>query len=64
MWKLRTKIPGQDKCPTMKFKLISPIPLDPVPIGNTFELQGLRRGFCDKQETWVLVMSLVSGMQR
>ena len=25
----------------MKFKLFSPIPLDPMPIGNTFELQGL-----------------------
>ena len=39
--KLRTKIPGQDEHPTMKFKLVSPIPLDPVPIGDTFELQGL-----------------------
>ena len=41
MWKLRTKMPGQDEHPTMKFKLVSQIPLDPVPIGNTFELQGL-----------------------
>ena len=41
MWKLRTKIPVQDECPTMKFKLVPPIPLDPVPIGNTFELQDL-----------------------
>ena len=41
MWKLRTKIPGHNEHPTMTFKLVSPIPLDPVPIGNTFELQGL-----------------------
>ena len=39
--KLRTKIPGQTKLPTMKCKLLSPILLDPVPIGNTFELQRL-----------------------
>ena len=41
MWKLRTKIPAQDKHPTMKIKLVSLIPLDPMPIGDTFELQGL-----------------------
>ena len=40
-WKVKSIIPGEDGCPTMKIKLFSPISLDPVPIGNTFELQGL-----------------------
>ena len=40
-WKVKSIIPGEDGRPTMKIKLFSPISLDPVPIGNTFELQGL-----------------------
>ena len=42
-WKVKSIIPGEDGHPTMKIKLFSPISLDPVPIGNTFELQGLER---------------------
>ena len=38
-WKVQSIIPGEDGRPTMKIKLFSPISLDPVPIGNTFELQ-------------------------
>ena len=40
-WKVKFIIPGEDGHPTMKIKLFSPISLDPVAIGNTFELQGL-----------------------
>ena len=40
-WKVKSIIPGEDGCPTMKIKLFSPISLYPVPIGNTYELQGL-----------------------
>ena len=40
-WKVQSIIPGEDGRPTMKIKLFSPISLDHVPIGNTFELQGL-----------------------
>ena len=38
-WKVQSIIPGEDGHPTIKIKLFSPISLDPVPIGNTFELQ-------------------------
>ena len=40
-WKVKSIIPGEDGRPTMKIKLFSPISLDPVLIGNSFELQGL-----------------------
>ena len=42
-WKMKSIIPGDDGCPTMKMKLFSAISLYPVPIGNTFDLQGLER---------------------
>ena len=49
-WKNKKLIPGEDNRPTMTINLKSPFKLEPVPIGNTFELHGLQGDVVTKRQ--------------
>ena len=40
-WKKRSNVPGEDMRPSMTINLSAPCQLDPIPVGNSFDLMGL-----------------------